>query len=375
MHSFNKFGQNLLVIGCGGGYDIFCGLPIYFKHLSENPNNKCLLANYSFSNSELLKRGERLGSSSVYKIDASLFELPSLSEFVKEISANQEIPSWLLKQMGITSDVCENELGNGTAQNGKLYFPEYELSRELGTYVYAFHGDLGAIGIKEGLKEIIMNNDINTVVAVDGGTDSLMIGNEIIETCVRIRVDNKDQDDTYLRKPGVGTPHEDMVTLSVINALYKELLLTTQSINTYLYILGYNIDLMHGVSDENVQERILELISINAFLGAYHLLNHPESAHSYEKVLANCSPENSWINSLVCASLRGETQQIFLKNRGTSKLPVSPFMAIYFGFDLPSVVSLKYWDMNAIAETTNDEDVSNLIKDVPAYKYLSAQQF
>lgn len=103
-----------------------------------------------------------------------------------------------------------------------------------------------------------------------------------------------------------------MVTLSVINVLYKELLLTPQPINTYLYILGYN-NFIHGVSDENVQKRILELIRINAFLGASHLLNHPESAFAYEKVLAKCSPENSWINSLICASLRGETQQKNIK--------------------------------------------------------------
>lgn len=334
-----KFEQKLLIIGCGGGYDIFCGLPIYFGQIRDSLDRP-LLANYSFSNNELLKRGQQIGGSesALYKIDASSFELPSLAEFVKEISGGQDIPDWLLKQLGVTKETYDMERCNGTSVNGKLYFPEYELSKELGVPVYAFHGDLGGFGVRVGIRALIALESVNTIIAVDGGTDSLMRGDE----------------------PSVGTPHEDMLTLSVIDTLNKEI----PTLKSYLYLLGYNIDRMHDVTNSSVQERILDLIKLGGFLGASHLLNDPQSAYSYMRVFERCSPENSWINSLVCASLVGRKEPISLLNRGPSKLPISPFMAIYFGFDLPIVVSQKLWKMSMIAASRTDDEVCDLIKDL-----------
>ena len=56
-------GKNILFIGCGGGYDIFCSLPLYFKYYQSLSTNM-ILANYSFTNNELLKLGIPITDSS-----------------------------------------------------------------------------------------------------------------------------------------------------------------------------------------------------------------------------------------------------------------------------------------------------------------------
>jgi len=50
--------KNLLIAGMGGGFDVFCGLPIYFE-LRER-GQTVHLANFSFSEIEHLKGGLRL---------------------------------------------------------------------------------------------------------------------------------------------------------------------------------------------------------------------------------------------------------------------------------------------------------------------------
>ncbi len=50
--------KNLLIAGMGGGFDLFCGLPIYFELRARGQNVH--LANYSFSEIATLKSGHRL---------------------------------------------------------------------------------------------------------------------------------------------------------------------------------------------------------------------------------------------------------------------------------------------------------------------------
>ena len=49
-----KDSENILIAGAGGGFDIFCGLPIYFT--LREMGKTVHLANYSFSHVELIQR-------------------------------------------------------------------------------------------------------------------------------------------------------------------------------------------------------------------------------------------------------------------------------------------------------------------------------
>src|SRR5215475_743904 len=83
--------KNLLIAGMGGGFDIFCGLPIYFE-LRER-GQTVHLANYSFADIAPLKHGIRLSETLVginadHQIRAAYFPEFYLSQWFRE--ARQE---------------------------------------------------------------------------------------------------------------------------------------------------------------------------------------------------------------------------------------------------------------------------------------------
>ena len=45
--------MSIILSGCGGGYDIFCSLPLYFKYKSEKQN--VILVSLSFTRKSLLE--------------------------------------------------------------------------------------------------------------------------------------------------------------------------------------------------------------------------------------------------------------------------------------------------------------------------------
>ena len=55
--------NNILIAGMGGGFDVFCGLPIYFELI--NRGKKVHLANFSFSDITSLRDGVQLTTSLV----------------------------------------------------------------------------------------------------------------------------------------------------------------------------------------------------------------------------------------------------------------------------------------------------------------------
>jgi hypothetical protein len=129
--------KNLLIAGIGGGFDIFCGLPIYFELRARGYNVH--LANYSFSNIEGLKDGIRL---------------------------------------------TETLVGVNAARKGQFgYFPEYYLTRwfqeERGeeVTVWSFH-KTGVRPLLENYRALIEHLGIDGILLIDGGIDSLLRGDE-----------------------------------------------------------------------------------------------------------------------------------------------------------------------------------------------------
>jgi hypothetical protein len=150
--------QNLLIAGMGGGFDIFCGLPIYFE--LQRRGQKVHLANFSFSDIVNFRGGVRLTDTLV----------------------------------GVTSDY-----------KGIIpYFPELYLAQWFNEMhseaitVWCFH--------KTGTRPLLKNYHILTehlaidgILLIDGGVDSLICGDEA----------------------GKGTPIEDAIFLFVVNELIQ----------------------------------------------------------------------------------------------------------------------------------------------------------
>jgi hypothetical protein len=147
--------QNILIAGAGGGFDVFCGLPLYF-HLRSR-GKTVHLANLSFS-----ELGFCEGSRPV----------PSLMQVMPD---------------------------TGGPAN---YFPEVYLAQWLSerygeaTPVYAIERS-GAQPVFDAYAWLMETLHPDALVLVDGGVDSLMRGDEA----------------------GLGTPQEDIASLYAANAV------------------------------------------------------------------------------------------------------------------------------------------------------------
>jgi hypothetical protein len=148
--------RNLLVAGMGGGFDIFCGLPIYFE-LQER-GVAVHLASFSFADIASLPTGTRLTETLV----------------------------------GVTHEF----------EGLVAYFPELHLSRwfkyerDQAVTVWCFH-KTGAEPLLDSYRALIEHLSIDGILLVDGGIDSLMRGDEA----------------------AMGTVLEDAISLYAVNAL------------------------------------------------------------------------------------------------------------------------------------------------------------
>ena len=123
--------QTVLLAGAGGGYDIFCGLPLYAWLRAAGKTVH--LANLSFTNLQRCQ-GE-------FPVDSLL-----------RVDLHTEGP--------------------------RFYFPELHLSAYLGgTPVYAIE-NAGAAAVRRAYDWMMAEFKPDTLVLIDGGTDILMRGNE-----------------------------------------------------------------------------------------------------------------------------------------------------------------------------------------------------
>jgi len=148
--------KSVLLAGAGGGFDIFAGLPLYFGLRREG--RQVHLANLSFSHI-YASSGRRIGRALV-EVDAK-------------------------------------------TRDASRYFPEIHLAKWLGSIgepasIYCFDRT-GVKPLSEAYENLCAHLGIDTVILVDGGTDSLMRGDE----------------------SGLGTPQEDAASIAACRRLLR----------------------------------------------------------------------------------------------------------------------------------------------------------
>lgn len=232
--------DHVMLLGCGGGYDIFTGLPIYFNICDKQ--SKCpVLVSFSFTNIDLLEP---------FKV----------------------------------TDECYKIQYDGSVKD-ELYFPEYHLSQHLGQPVYAISTDTSISKYKKVLKHIINIHKIDTIIAVDGGCDSMMFGME----------------------EELGTPVEDMMTIFILHKLKQEGFIK----HTYLSCLGTSVELIsyndfikncQTIKTQTKLVNKIDLVNIfqNKSIGWEYI-------SKYIDVFKKCQTHNSIINSSIVAALEGHT--------------------------------------------------------------------
>lgn len=264
--------RSLLIAGMGGGFDLFCGLPIYFELASRG--RKVHLANFTFSRIEHLKGGTHLADGLI----------------------------------GATYD----------AQSLLHYFPELHLARWFqeargeAVTVWCLQAP-GAQPLLASYRVLASHLDLDGILLMDGGVDSLMRG-----------------DEKY-----TGTVLEDCLSLAAVDGLEGIPL-------KRLACLGFGAE--EDVSHAAVLENIAALTREGAFLGSCSLVRQMEACQLYEAAVqyAHERPgqDPSVINASVVSAVQGQYGDYHLteKTRG-SRLWISPLMPLYWFFDLPGVTA------------------------------------
>ncbi len=263
--------KSVLIAGAGGGYDIFCGLPLYF-HL-EAMGVPVHLANLSFSD-------------------------------VCDLPIKSNIPN--------VYPVTSASLGSAS------YFPEKYLCEWLDcegrqVTIYCFPRT-GVAPLCDAYHALVKHLEVDTVLLVDGGTDSLMRGDEA----------------------GLGTPQEDIASILAAASLP----LTRK----FLTCIGFGVDQYHGVCHAQFLEAVSELTQMKAYLGAFTLLNDTEPVRKYRKacnyVFKAMAHHVSIVNSSILAALAGCYGDHHSTDRTAgSKLWINPLMSLYWSFELKSVAN------------------------------------
>lgn len=270
---FNRLApaHRVLIAGAGGGFDVFAGLPLYFALRKQG--KEVFLANLTFS---------YLGG-----------------------AENVEM---------ITPDV--SRVGPGSRGDPK-YFPELHLAQFLeeqgvrSADLYCFE-KVGVAPLRDAYRALVARLDVDAIVLVDGGTDILMRGDEA----------------------GLGTPAEDMVSLSAVAGLDVP--------NRLVVCLGFGIDAFHGVCHAHFLENVASLDATGGYLGAFTLLLASEEGALYrdavEHVHARMPYRQSIVNGSILSAMEGKFGDHQRSERtGTSKLFINPLMSLYWSFDLPAV--------------------------------------
>lgn len=289
-----KKGNNILIAGAGGGFDVFAGVPLYLA-LREMGKN-------------------------VY--------LANLSSTMLSVTDAQRIHNVCWK-------VEAGEEGHGIF----VYFPEKHLCNwftqrgdDLG--IYAFEKS-GVLPLKSAYEKLVQDLNLDTIVLIDGGTDSLMFGDEA----------------------GLGTPGEDSSSLVAISQL--------NGVEKILTCLGFGVDSFHGVSHYQFLENVAKLSRKNAYLGNFSLLPSMPEAQAFQDAVRYSNdqmPANPDIlaNS-ISSALQGQYGDFHATHRTQgSRLWINPLMYIYWSFDLMEVAkNLMYYD--EIAFTSTYTEIINAI--------------
>ena len=345
MYNHFKDSKNILITGCGGGYDIFCGLDLMFNLIDKNKN--VILGNYTFTKNDILfETGQKITDHCVKVTHYDQFDN---DKYAKEIVDDvNKLPSDFYKYVKMSKDEYIQSLINSNMPIGKhnCFFPEYKLVKSLHSMyglsipIYCF-ADPEIKYLLDAYNKIIELENIDTIVLVDGGTDSLMKGCE------------KDINGKKL----LGTPYEDISSIIAVhnsNAKYK-----------FMYCLGFNIDKYHDVTDENFLMNTCEIIRNNGFIGSYMLNKNNLMTKMYMNTFMNCDPENSIVNSQVISSINGHYGNYtpdWLKHRlGNSIQDVHPFMSLYWIYHLDAIYNNLSYDTEKLKDSTNEYEILQLL--------------
>ncbi len=282
--------QAVLIAGAGGGFDVYSGLPLYFA-LKESGKD-VHLANLSFAS------------------------LPPDEEL--RVSP---------KCVRITADTPYSP----------TYFPEHQLAAwfrlrhqmEVPVYSFPQTGVVPLVAAYRKLHELLA---LDAVVLVDGGTDSLMRGDEV----------------------GLGTPVEDATSMAAVAR--------SGIPHQYLACIGFGVDTYHGVCHSQFLEAVADLVRSGAFLGVSAVLAEMPEGKKFLDAVDFANERTPGRQSIVANSIAASIEGHFgdhhrIARTKSSRLWINPLMPIYWAFALQAVVERNLY-IDTLYATESMADVS-----------------
>jgi hypothetical protein len=279
--------KNILIAGAGGGFDIYSGLPVYFT-LRES-GKTVHLANLSFTNLQL----------------ASL---------VSETTTL--IPDLLIGACGLVTHPLE-------------YLPESYLDQ----WFNWMFDNTGAIPLTQAYHKLVEHLQIDAIILVDGGVDSLMRGDE----------------------SGSGTLLEDTLSLLAVHSLDVPVKI--------LVYLGFGTEVEEAVCHYTALENMAALVKAGAFLGSCALTPQMDAFKQFEAacryVWEQPSHHKSHIATRTIPAVNGEFGNFDMYQLNRRNVFISPLMSLYWFFDA-QIVANRSLLIDILKDTMTKEEAFRL---------------
>lgn len=299
--------SRILIAGAGGGFDVFAGLPIYFTLREQGKTVH--LANLTFTDFELAKivsdftvlaDGLVIGVHSPVKHPLPYYPEGYLAQWLNE-TFGEDIPIWMFEKTGVV-------------QMRKAY-------QALAAYL-----------------------EIDALILVDGGVDSLMRGGE----------------------SGPGTLVEDTMSLAAMELLSVPVKL--------LACVGFGTETEEHVCHADALENIAGLAKLDAFYGSCALTPQMPAFQQYEAACRYVweqpsGHDKSHISTRIIPAVHGEFADYQMYPRSNTYVGawISPLMSLYWFFNA-QVVAERSLLLPHLRETTSSREAFNL-----AARFISSQ--
>jgi len=294
--------KNILITGCGGGFDFTHGMLIYpeLKRLNKNVT----IGSFSFGSPHNISEADIIWQE----------KTPAGECLVKKVFA--------------------------TSIGAARYCPEVRLCsyldikypQEKPHMVYAYNARLFSVPMLTRLYEqFIKDHEIDTIIIIDGGTDSLMKGDE----------------------DGLGDPIEDCVSVTTAALLRKN---NPKIKHTILLAVGFGMDRFNNVSDAESMKAVAELTKLGGFKGSISIESTSKGFQFYKQCIEHINAGQTF-RSVMSLGMIAATEGNFgyqVPAEASSRvregnLYLWPLMAMIWGFD-PVIMSQRSLISKWIAE-------------------------
>lgn len=306
--------KNILMVGCGGGFDFIHGMLLYptIQELGKN----LVIGSYSFGLIEKLPEESRT----------------TYSQGGVEVR-------------GITPGL-----------DGDIHYaPEVNLANFLATKtenippIYAYYArDFTVSNLQAFYTELCMKHSIDLVIAIDGGSDSLMKGDEA----------------------GLGDIVEDLVSITALSKLPDE-------IQTVLCVIGMGVDRFNDVSDASALRAVSDLTKAAAVLGSLGISPGSTEHVFYRECIDYIyqhQTKKSLVANFILAAIEGyygnENTDLLSTDSKANNYYIWPLMSTLWFFDLKRVALRS--DIPAVIE--HCKSVSDTWKAVTRYRQSIRQK-